>query len=142
DQEAANDDSDKAAWKPWHWHGVADKHSGNRRSDQAGDEGRAPSAVARLLVDEAVKNSADAGDAASEQHEQYSRKPDQRATDCRGDRSEIGHDIPWQPGGCPQWAAPLERDPIGPISTPLLPHHGPFSFFPSVDPAFDMTGGF
>ena len=64
------------------------------RSDQAGDEGRAPSAVARLLVDEAVKNSADAGDAASEQHEEYSRKPDQRTADCRGDRSEIGHALP------------------------------------------------
>jgi hypothetical protein len=55
-----------------------------------------------LLVYEAVKNPADAGDAASEQHEQYSRKPDQRAADCRGDRSEIGHDITSQSRGCPQ----------------------------------------
>ena len=75
DQETANDDSDKAAWKLWHWHGVADKHSGSRRSDQAGDEGRAPSAVARLLVDEAVKNPADAGDAASEQLSSTAENP-------------------------------------------------------------------
>jgi len=46
-----------------------------------------------VRVDEASENSADPGNASSGQSEQNSRKPDQRAADCCGDRSEIVHDI-------------------------------------------------
>jgi hypothetical protein len=46
-----------------------------------------------MRIDEAVKNSANAGDAAGEQHEEDGRQPGQTAADCRRDRSKIVHDI-------------------------------------------------
>ena len=93
--EAADDDCGvgAGAWHLRHWDGVANKHSGKGRCDKSGDEGCAPGPVARLRIDEAVKNSANAGDAAGEQHEEDGRQPDQPTADCRRDRSEIVHDI-------------------------------------------------
>jgi hypothetical protein len=93
DEKAAGDDCDEARGHLRLRHRIADERSSKRSRDEAGNERRAPGAVARLRVDEAVENAADAGDAAGEQHQQDGRKPDQRAADCSGDRSKIGHDI-------------------------------------------------
>jgi hypothetical protein len=98
DQEAGDGDGDHAGRHLRHRHRVADEHGRERRRDQAGDESRAPDAVGADRIDQTPGNAGDAGDAAVEQHQEDGGKPDQRAADGGGDRSEIGHDVPR--GGC------------------------------------------
>src|SRR6516162_1068032 len=93
DQKPASDDCDVTSGHLRRRHRIPNERRSDRRGDKAGNKGGPPGAIARVRVDEASENSADPGNASSGQSEQNSRKPDQRAADCCGDRSEIAHDI-------------------------------------------------
>src|SRR6516225_8036257 len=99
DQKPASDDCDVTSGHLRRRHRIPNERRSDGRGDKAGNKGGPPGAIARVRVDEASENSADPGNASSGQSEQNSRKPDQRATDCCGDRSEIAHCVALA-GGC------------------------------------------